>query len=266
MKAALVQFESGDDPRSSHLALRQVVDGIEDTVDLILLPEASARRFGDPTIMLAPDAETLDGPFVESLIDLATEHTAVVIAGMFEVSGHPHLPFNTTVAVSREGVLGAYRKIHLYDARGFLESEGITAGSHSAENSLVIDVGDLRVGVMTCFDLRFPEMGRRLVDAGAEVIALGAAWVPGDHKVSQFTTLTEARAIETTSYVLAACQPAPRYCGHTRAIDPNGRCLADAGPDGTAVVVVELSKAVVASTRKAMPVVAQRRLGIGEHR
>ena len=266
VRAALIQFESDEDPSSTRRSLRKTIDQVKGEVDLIVLPEASARRFGDASVMLAPDAESLEGPFVSELVAIAAAREAVVIAGMFERSNDPMRPYNTTVAASAAGMVGVYRKIHLYDARGFEESKGVTPGSPSTENVLVLDVGDLRVGVMTCFDLRFPEMGRRLIDHGAEVIVLGAAWVPGIDKVSQFKTLTEARAIESTTYVLAACQPAPRYCGHTRAVDPNGRCFADAGAEGASVLEVELSKTLVTSTRETMPVVAQRKLGIAEHR
>ena len=261
MNLALVQLAPDlDAGRTRERVAEQVAKGIDAGAALVVAPEGSSGPLPTTRAEAAQVAEPIDGPFVSLLCSLSTS-SCTVMAGMVEDLGDG--AFANTVVAARGGeVVATYRKLHLFAAFGADEAAWSVPGG----SLTVLEVGGWRVGVMTCFDLRFPEMGRRLVDAGAEVIALGAAWVPGDHKVSQFTTLTEARAIETTSYVLAACQPAPRYCGHTRAIDPNGRCLADAGPDGTAVVVVELSKAVVASTRKAMPVVAQRRLGIGEHR
>ena len=82
---------------------------------------------------------------------------------------------------------------------------------------------------MTCYDLRFPELARALVAAGAEVLVVPAAWVAGPRKVDHWTTLARARAIENTAYVVAVGQPGPRYTGHSIVVDPLGDVLAEAG-------------------------------------
>ena len=88
---------------------------------------------------------------------------------------------------------------------------------------------------MTCYDLRFPELARRLVDAGAEVLVVPAAWLPGDRKVAHWRTLLAARAIENTCFVVGAGQPEPRYVGHSAVIGPLGDVLAEA--DGSEQVI-----------------------------
>ncbi len=117
--------------------------------------------------------------------------------------------YNTLVLVGPSGLLGAYRKVHLYDALGWCESERIAPGAPGSDNTPLAPVDGLTVGVLTCYDLRFPESARRALDAGATVLAVPAAWVAGEHKVEHWRTLLRARAIENTAYVVAAAQPGP---------------------------------------------------------
>ena len=95
---------------------------------------------------------------------------------------------------------------------------------------------------MTCYDLRFPELARRLVDAGAEVIVVPAAWLPGDRKVEHWRTLLAARAIENTCFVVGAAQPEPRYCGHSAVFGPMGEWLGEAA-GGEETLEVTLDRA-----------------------
>jgi predicted amidohydrolase len=122
------------------------------------------------------------------------------------------------------------------------------------------------MGVMTCYDLRFPESARRLVDGGATVLAVPAAWVAGEHKVAHWRTLLGARAIENTAYVVAAAQPGPAYTGCSVILDPMGVVLGELGPDdgagSCALVIGELDAARVDEVRRALPVLANRRISV----
>ncbi len=112
---------------------------------------------------------------------------------------------------------------------------------------------------MTCYDLRFPELARLLVDAGAELLVVPAAWVAGPRKVDHWRTLLRARAIENTVYVAAAGQPAPRYSGHSMLVDPLGDVLAEAGEGAETVTgVVDLAR--LDEARRTNPSLANRRL------
>jgi predicted amidohydrolase len=116
---------------------------------------------------------------------------------------------------------------------------------------------------MTCYDLRFPEFTRRLVDAGAELVVVPAAWVAGPRKADHWRTLVTARAIENTVYVAAVGQPAPRYTGHTLVVDPLGDVVAETGPGdaGEAVVLTaEVDRTTLATARRTNPSLANRRL------
>jgi predicted amidohydrolase len=115
--------------------------------------------------------------------------------------------------------------------------------------------------VLTCYDLRFPEQARALVDAGAQVLALPAAWVSGPMKEYQWETLTRARAIENTTYLAAAAQPPPEYSGHSVVLDPMGVPLASIGEvDGLAVAEVTAER--LAEVRRKLPVLEHRRYAV----
>jgi predicted amidohydrolase len=130
-------------------------------------------------------------------------------------------PFNTVVALPPDGrLIGSYRKLHLYDAFGFAESELFPPGQHGPP--LVFEASGLARGVMTCYDLRFPEIARALVDARADVLLVPSAWVAGPAKEDHWMTLLRARAIENTTYVVAAGQTGPSYVGHSVVVDPMG--------------------------------------------
>ena len=128
----------------------------------------------------------------------------------------------------------------------------------------MIELNGFGVGLMTCYDLRFPELARALVDAGADVLVVPAAWVPGrteeEHarKVDHWRTLVRARAIENTAYVVAVGQAAPRYTGHSMVSDPNGALLVDAGPE-PGVHTAVLTQQVLAEARATNPSLANRR-------
>ena len=112
---------------------------------------------------------------------------------------------------------------------------------------------------MTCYDLRFPELARRLVDLGAEVLLVPAAWLPGERKVEHWRTLLAARAIENTCFVVGAAQPEPRYCGHSAVVGPLGETLAGAG-GSEETLEVTLRRDDLLAARRTNPSLANRRL------
>jgi deaminated glutathione amidase len=249
MQVVLVQEASSVDPDVNRERLAALVP---DDADLVVLPEAFARDFGEAGSGLAEVAEPLDGPFVTEVARLAAERRTTVVAGMFERADGP--PYNTVVV--RGGAVADYRKIHLYDSFGYRESDVLAAGELTP---VTFELAGFTVGVMTCYDLRFPELGRRLVDAGADVLVVPSAWVAGPRKVEHWTTLLRARAIENTVYVVGVGQPGPRYTGHSMVVDPLGDVVASTA-DGPAVVRAELDPTAVLRARETNPSLANRRL------
>ena len=112
---------------------------------------------------------------------------------------------------------------------------------------------------MTCYDLRFPELARELVGAGADLLVVPAAWVAGPRKVEHWRALATARAIENLAYVAAVGQPAPRYSGHSLLVDPRGEVVTEAGEGDGEVLVGEVSARVVGEAREENPSLTNRR-------
>jgi predicted amidohydrolase len=260
MRIAVVQTASSYDKAANRDAVsRLVADAAQGGPDVVVLPEAMMSDFAVEGESVAEAAEALDGEFVTTLRKAAVEHGVAIVAGMFERSCDEQRPYNTLLAVGADGVLlGAYRKIHLYDAFGYKESDQLTPGDVAP---VVVQVGDHSLGLMTCYDLRFPELSRALVDAGAEVLVVPAAWVRGPLKEHHWTTLLTARAVENTCYVAAAAQNGKKYCGLSQVIDPQGVALASVGEsDGHAFA--EISAERLADVRTRNPSLQNRRYSV----
>jgi deaminated glutathione amidase len=256
LRCALLQQTSSLDPAENRDALGPLGERLEPETGLVLLPEAYMRDFGKPSSDISAFAEPLDGPFVARLTEFAAAHDTTVVAGMFEISDDPGRPYNTLAVVDRDGLRASYRKIHLYDSFGYRESDTLSAGP---VEPVVVPVGAARVGLMTCYDLRFPELARRLSTEGIDVLVVPAAWVAGPGKVMQWQTLLRARAIENVCWVVAAAQPGPRYCGHSMVVSPMGEVVAEAG-EGDEVLSVTLDLDAVTEARATNPSLANRRM------
>ena len=255
LRVRLAQWAASSDPADNRDRLAAAfAPTAGESVDLVVLPEAFACDFGSPEAGLGQFAETSDGPFATRLHDLAREHATTAVAGMFETSPDPTRPYNTLVM--RGATAAEYRKIHLYDSFGYRESDRVAAG---ALQPVVVDLNGWRVGLSTCYDLRFPELYRALADQGAEVVLVLAAWLPGERKVEHWETLLAARAIENTAYVVGVGQPEPRYCGHSLVVGPRGEVLLGLG-GGEEVGEVALSREDLGAARAANPSLANRRL------
>lgn len=251
LRIAVVQAAASLDPPGNRARLGELTPA--DT-DLVVFPEAFARDFGAAGSDVSPYAESLDGPFATEVRTVANAARTTIVAGMFETSPDPDRPWNTLVV--RGAADASYRKIHLYDSFGYCESARLRPGEPAPQ---VLKIGGFVVGVMTCYDLRFPELSRALVDAGAEVLVVPAAWLSGPRKVDHWRTLARARAIENTCYVVGSAQPAPRYSGHSLVVDPWGDVIVEAGDDAT-VITASLSREVLDDCRQTNPSLSNRRL------
>lgn len=226
---------------------------------LVVFPEYSSYFVDPMDETLAQNAEDLDGEFVQTLTALAAEYAVVIVAGLAERAADPRRVHNTVVAVRGDGILASYRKQHLYDAFGQTESDWVEAGELGG--AATFEVSGLRFGLMTCYDLRFPEVARTLIDAGADALVVPAEWVRGPLKEHHWTTLLAARAIENTVYVIAADHPAPVGVGHSRIVDPQGVVRAGLGA-GEGIVVAAVERAEIERVREANPSLRVRRYSV----
>nr|MBW4096154.1 amidohydrolase [Acidobacteriota bacterium] len=189
MKIALGQLESGTDIVANLAAIDSFAAKTKyDGATLVAFPEYATyeKKIVDATFPQV--AEPLDGPVCKELASIARHHGIALVAGVVESSDETGKAYNTLVAFGLDGgQLAYYRKIHLFDAQGFGESRYIKPGPSTA--TVVFEHGATRFGLMTCYDLRFPELARSLADAGAQVLLVCSSWVPGAHKAEQWLAL-----------------------------------------------------------------------------
>ncbi|GAB2689222.1 carbon-nitrogen family hydrolase [Thalassiella azotivora] len=273
MRIHLLQVAYGDDEPVGDRR-RRVADLVrrQEGADLVVLPELWAPG-GFSYRTWERDAEPLDGPTVQAVREAARDLGAVVHAGSV-VEHAPDDPgedgrglYNTSVVLGPDGqVLATYRKVHRF---GFGNGEPKLMDAGRAVITLPLPGTDdgtgspVVAGLATCYDLRFPEMFRTLLDDGAQLLVVPAAWPAA--RVAHWTLLGRARAVEDQC-VLAAVNTAGTHAGtpmggRSQVVGPMGEVLAEAG-DGEEVLVVDVDVAgLVSSARRDFPVLADRRLG-----
>jgi predicted amidohydrolase len=257
MKIGVAQFSS---TMSKPANLERITDltagAAAEGVRLIVLPEAAMCDFGTKTDDLHGQAEPLGGSFVHALSNLATRFDLTLVAGMFESIPGQHLVHNSAVVVAPSaGVVGVYRKRHLFDAFGEVESERFTAGD---ADPLLVDIDGFKVGVVICYDMRFASFIERAADGGADLVVAPAAWVAGPLKEEHLRVVASARAIDNTVYVAVAGQGPPSYTGRSVIVDPLGAALAALG-EADGIATAEVSHERLRSARARLPVLSQRR-------
>jgi predicted amidohydrolase len=267
MRVAAIQMTSSDDLSANLRAVRELVAAAADLgAELIALPESFAflRREGS----VFPCAQGFDGEIVGCLSSLAREHAVWLLGGSFPeaIAGDDRV-HNTSVLLSPSGdVVACYRKIHLFDvdlsASGggtFRESDTMAPG----EEVVVVETPFGGLGLSICYDLRFPELYRRMADRGARWIAVPSAFTPQTGK-DHWEILLRARAIENQCFVIAPAQYGQHTSdrasyGRSLIIDPWGLVLARAA-DRPCVVVADCELEDLERIRDTIPALCNRRI------
>lgn len=259
LQVAAIQFApTVDKSRNLDEIHRLISEASQQGAELVVLPEYATFTNAVIDKSFIDSAEDLDGKTVASLKKISIEQDVSLIAGINEPDGNGRI-YNTLVGIQEGEVKAIYRKVHLYDAFGVKESTWVTPGDITAPQLLMVK--GFKVGMQTCYDLRFPEVSRTLVDAGADILALPAEWVPGALKEFHWMTLLRARAIENTVYVVAADQSAPTGAGHSTVIDPMGISLATIG-DEVGFAQARVSHNRIEQVRTINPALSMRRFTV----
>ncbi|WP_192456582.1 deaminated glutathione amidase [Musicola keenii] len=255
MKVAMGQFAvSREWQENADICLSLMARSLEAGADLLVMPEGVlARDIADPDLVLKA-AQPLDGPFVSQLLAASRGNKLTTMMSV-HVPTENHRALNVLIAIRDGEIVARYDKLHLYDAFSMQESQRVTPGDVVPP---LVDVAGMKVGLMTCYDVRFPELARRLVLDGADVLVLPAAWVKGPLKEMHWDVLVTARALENTCYMVAVGECGPRNIGNSMVVDPLGVSIAKAA-EGSALVIAELDPARIASARDALPVLKNRR-------
>lgn len=261
MKFAIGQMVSGEDKAANIAEITRLTEEAAATgARLVVFPEFA--MFDVPSLdeHFVAEGEPLDGPFVSALAALSTRTGVAIVAGMLEAIPGENRGYNTLVLVTPEdGLAKVYHKLHLYDAFGILESDFIRPGE--IEGPVTFDIDDVTVGMLTCYDLRFPEAARQHADAGVHLLLYPAAWMPGARKEDHWNTLARARAIENTLYVAAVSQGPAIGTGGSLIVDPMGLTLGELG-ERSGVVAADVVPDRVSQVRSVNPSLANRRFTV----
>jgi predicted amidohydrolase len=273
MRVHVLQLAYGDDePVPERVERVAALVREQRGADLVVLPELWAHG-GFAYRSWAERAEPVDGPTMDAMAKAARDAGVVLHSGSIverlprdAADGADRGPqgrglWNTSVLLGPGGEqLATYRKIHRFGF-GAGEPTLLEAGNEIVAPALSLAGADVTTGLATCYDLRFPEMFRRLVDVGARLVLVPAAWPVA--RVEAWSLLGRARAVED-QIVLVQCNTAGTHAGVTmggrsQVVDATGAVLAQAG-DAEEVLAVDVDLAAVDDWRERFPVLADRRL------
>ncbi len=264
MKVAVCQVNSRHDRAANLAVAHELLQRAADAgADLAVLPEY-VDYLGP--VDGEPKPESVDGEFAASFADTARRLNMWVVAGSFHEKGPDSAhTYNTSLVFGRDGELAAsYRKIHLFDIDipdrvSYQESRTVAPGL----DVVTVDIEGVTIGMSICYDLRFPELYRRLATAGAQALLMPAAFTAHTGR-DHWEVLLRARAVENQCYVIAAGQtgdhePGRSCYGRSMVVDPWGIILAQA-PDGVGIMTADLDLDRLRRIRQELPSLANRRL------
>ena len=264
-RTALVQMKSSvNKEQNLAYSLELINEAAKDKARLICFPEFQ-MAYSPPEQKpeaLHKNAEKINGNFVSTLSYSAKQNKINIIATIYEISNtnkQNHKVFDTAIIINDLGKLkSVYRKVHLYDALGFKESKKLVAGS-IIERPTRTSVGNL--GLLICYDMRFPEISRILTVNGASILASPSAWVAGFMKQEHWEIMVKARAIENGVYLIAPNQVGNIYCGHSMVIDPFGSTLVDMG-NREGIETIDIDSSKIDAIRRTLPLLMNRRTDV----
>jgi predicted amidohydrolase len=271
-RIAVIQMKSST-KKSENLkaSISYIREAAKKKAQLVCFPEFQMAY--SPTGQSAKEllliAEKIRGQFISTLCGEAKRSRISVIATIFEslqtelsnnkskFKRHNDRVSDTAVIISNQGqIKSIYRKLHLYDALGFKESDKLASGNKIIQP---LRTNSGKIGLMICYDVRFPEMSRILALAGAEILAIPSAWVQGVMKEEHWQIMLKARAIENGCYVIAPDQVGNIYSGRSMVIDPFGITLLDMGAK-EGLEIIEIARSRLKSVRKSLPLLDNRRI------
>ncbi|MCY0870517.1 MAG: carbon-nitrogen hydrolase family protein [Firmicutes bacterium] len=274
VRAAVIQVSSRADVEANLSAARWAMGrAAQAKATVSVFPEVYLNDLtaAAPNVSPARRALVRDSATVLRMCALAREFGHWLVFGFVETADGEKV-HNTSLVVSPRGeVVALYRKTHLYDAFGVRESAVYAPGD---ELFAPLSTPFAALGLLVCYELRFPEIARVQVLRGAQLLIVPSAWYAGTGKVRQWQALVSARALENSCYVLACNQAvgsdaamaeqsleAPGqspYCGHSMVVDPSGEVIGQLG-EGEDVLICDIDLSRIGAVRASVPALNQRR-------
>lgn len=258
MKIAQIQMESSYRKKDNlEKSLEMAREALKSAPQLIIYPEYQMHMpdYSEPDLT-QDAAEPIDGPFVSAFVDLARGTHTHFLLNIAERGQPDAKPFNTSVLISDQGkILASYRKLHLFDAYGAMESSCYSQGDLSIDPA---DIDSVRIGLQICYDLRFPEPTRLLRLKDIRILSYQAGWFSGPTKLETWRTLLKARSMENGVFVLGTAQCGSRFTGHTLVASPYGDVLGELGSE-EGILVTDLDLALLEKYSTDVPMMEHRR-------
>ncbi|VFJ14174.1 carbon-nitrogen hydrolase family protein [Candidatus Nitrosocosmicus franklandus] len=274
VKVSIVQMKSSLDKEENLLySLEQIEESAKNSAKMICFPEF--QMLFSPSSQSSEElyflSEPIDGNFVSTLKKSARENNIFVVGSIYERANskpsnrkqsqgnfhrNSYRVYDTVVLINNKGQLvSQYRKLHLYDALGFKESNKLLAGCKLFA-PVSSPIG--KIGTLVCYDLRFPELSRILALKGSGSLVAPSGWVQGTMKEDHWMIMCKARAIENGVYLIAPNQIGNIFCGRSLVVDPFGIVVKDMGnKEGFEIVDLDLDR--IDATRKMLPLLKDRR-------
>jgi predicted amidohydrolase len=261
-KIALAQVSTSENKDANLKRGIELIHAARDAgAKLLVLPELfmAYAPLDWPAAKLVALAEKVDGPFVQAISEEARSSHLHVAVGIIEKSRKKDRVHNTIVMVGPDGkVVATHRKLQLFDSFGYKESMTYEPAA-DVEGAFDTKLG--RLGLMTCYELRFPEIARILALQGAQLIIVPTAWVAGRMKEEHLHTLTKSRALENTVYVAVASQTGRIFTGRSLVVDPFGVAVCDAGEEER-LITAEIDLDRIERVRRSLPSLGQLRMDV----
>jgi deaminated glutathione amidase len=263
--SAIVQMKSSINKQDNLLeSLKYIKEASDKHADYIFFPEFQ--------MAFSPSTQTLDelyntaellanSKFIKRICQYSKKYKIGVVGTFFERNPYntDKKVFDTAFSTDKNGkIVSIYRKLHLYDAFGFKESLKFSKGD-KIPKLITTTIG--KMGLMICYDIRFPELSRILTINGSDIIIIPSGWVQGIMKEEHWITMLKARAMENGVYVIAPNQVGNIFCGRSMVVDPLGSTLSDLG-DKRGVEIVEIQRERIDQVRKTLPLLKNRRTDI----
>jgi predicted amidohydrolase len=285
VKVAVVQMKSSLDKAENLLfSIEQINKAGKEKAKIICFPEfqmafSPSSQTSKELFLLS---ESIEGDFVKRLCESAKENDICVVSTIYErstaienskingtldndqyVNDKQYCVFDTAVFIDNKGTLiSKYRKLHLYDALNFQESKKLLSGD---KIFMPIDSPLGKMGLLVCYDLRFPELSRIMSIEGSNTLIAPSGWVQGPMKEDHWLTMCKARSIENGIFMIAPNQVGNIYCGRSLVVDPFGIVLLDLG-NKEGMEIIDLNIDRVNSVRNDLPLLKNRRTDVYELR
>jgi len=254
---ALAQVSASEDKQENLERGISLIDAAAKAgADLLVLPELFMvyTTLDELPATLVRQAEDVAGEFVMRLASQARKRKVHVAVGIMEKSRKKDKVHNTIVMLGPDGtVISTHRKLQLFDSFGYKESSRFEP---AADIEGAFETRLAKMGIMSCYELRFPEMARILALQGAELIVVPTAWVAGRMKEEHLHVLARARALENTVFVAVASQTGRIFTGRSLVVDPFGVSICDAGEE-QGLIMAEIDLERIRRVRKSLPNLGQ---------